>query len=221
VHSRSRSSSISLLVTPRFGRRSGRSRANCRLVAVAVGTFWLLCGQARVAPAQIPGVAGGGIYGGIPQPGGPSAPTTSRAPREEIIDRGALAETKTFCVDQRNLEDWQAADVKEFLTEASEPGEVLNRLPWQLVGDCRKADAVARIYFVPAGLREEWAAASPAGSPATFRKSSQPVLLLYDKASIRLFYRAEGEVFRGSPVKGLAGPFATLAKDLKKIHGHT
>lgn len=102
-------------------------------------------------------------------------------------------------MDLTNLESWQEAGVKDFLAEESEPGKVLDRLPWRRIDDCAKADAVARIYFGPTG--------------------ALPVLLLYDKASIRLFYRAEGDVFRGDPVKALAGPFAKLARDLKKING--
>lgn len=170
-------------------------------VVAAIGFLWLCCGQTRLAAAQLPGVAGGGIYGGIPRPGRSSIPTISHIPPDEIFDPGALAHIRTFCVDLGNMESWQTAGVKGFLAEASEPGKVLDRLPWQRVEDCTKADAVARIYFGATG--------------------AIPVLLLYDKASIRLFYRAEGQVFRGNPQKALATPFAMLAKDLKKIKGHT
>jgi len=221
MDSRSRFSSISLVATVRFGRPRGRSGPSPFLVGAAVITLLLNCGQTRVATAQIPGVVGGGVDAGLPRPAGPSTPTASGARRSEVFDSVALAHTRTFCVDMRNLESWQAAGVKEFLATASQPKEVLHRLPWQPIDDCGKADAVARIYFVLVDVREETSGAKLPATPVSFGQASRPVLLLYDKASIRLFYRAEGEVFKGNAVKVLASPFALLVRDLEKINGQT
>lgn len=221
MDSPSRSSSTILFATPGFSCSFGCSGLRSWLISAALVALLLASGQATVDSAQIPGVTNGGIYAGVPQPGGPSTPTTPAVRRSEVFDPVALARAKSFCVDLRNLESRQAADVKEFLTLARQAGTVLDRLPWRLTDDCTKADAVARIYFVPVGIREERAGGSFAASQVSSRQDSQPVLLLYDKACIRLFYRAEGQVFRGNAGKVLASPFALLIKDLEKINGHT
>jgi hypothetical protein len=115
------------------------------------------------------------------------------------------------------MESSQAAGVKEFLAQESAPKKLLSRVPWKLVDDCAKADAVARIYFAPVNVHELMAGRGGTGTAVGAWHAMQPVLLLYDKASIRLFYRAEGQVFRGDEVDMLRSPFSTLVGDLKKI----
>ncbi len=139
----------------------------------------------------------------------------------EVFDPAALSQVKSFCVDLSNLESGEAAAVKEFLAKASEPKGVLDRLPWRLVDDCTKADAVAWIYFAPVVPFTWTAGPNPVGNPRAIHQFFDPVLLLYDRASIRLFYRAQGQVLYGRRADVLASPFALLAKDLKKIHRHT
>lgn len=133
-----------------------------------------------------------------------------------MFDREALRQTKSFCVDARHIEDSEAEEVKEFMRQEAKPGKLLSHLPWTLIDDCTKADAVARIYFAPVevtDVTEDKGSSLRKTSPA--RRVSQPVLLIYDKASIRLFYRAEGVVAYGDPLKIMASPFSMLMKDLK------
>lgn len=148
--------------------------------------------------------------------GSPSE-TTARTPpaRGQVFDPEALEYTKTFCVDMTHMESSQAAEVKGFLAKEDQPKKLLGRLPWQLIDDCTKADAVARIYFM--NVHEEVIKVGSGARLTSFRRGTQPVLLLYDKASIRLFYRAEGNALGGKAVNVLGGPFSMLIKDLKKI----
>jgi hypothetical protein len=189
------------------------------LPAVVV-LLWFPHWQPKLAVAQVPGVGAGNLDANLPQPIGSPTATAPNAPpgRGEVFDPDALRQTKSFCVDLNHMESSQAADVKEFLAQESQPRKLLSRLPWQLVDDCTKADVVARIYFARVDVREEMSAPNLAGSPVSFRQSRQPVLLLYDKASIRLFYRAEGQVLGRKTVEVLRSPFAMLVKDLKKIN---
>jgi hypothetical protein len=147
----------------------------------------------------------------------PLETTTRISPgRDEVLDPEALEHTKTFCVDTSHMEDSQAVEVKEFLAKERGRKKVLGQLPWQLVDDCTKVDAVARIYFI--SVHEEITKVGSAARSTGFRRGTQPVLLLYDKASIRLFFRAEGTVLHGDAADALGSPFAMLAKDLRKIN---
>jgi hypothetical protein len=237
VNSTFKSSSASLSATPRYRhphphvglRVRGYKGPNPWLVAAAVGLLWFHCGLAITANAQVPGVVStGGISQGPPQ--SPGSPPRARlgARGREVFDPNALAHIKSFCVDLRNLEGWQAEGVGEFVAKNTQPKKLLGHLPWQLIGDCTKADAVARIYFAPANI-EDVAREYSLSSPPTFQQGYQPVLLLYDKASIRLFYLAacpqayshpEGQVPYGNAVDGLGSLFSMLVKDVKRVDRH-
>jgi hypothetical protein len=129
-----------------------------------------------------------------------------------------LKQTRSYCVDVSALGGAEAAEVREFLAQDGGPKKLLSRLPWRLIDDCTKADAVARIYFRPAMVTEvlnNHETGLKQVLPPSER--SYPVLLVYDKASIRLFYRAEGSITRGNPTKVLGSPFSMLLEDLKTV----
>jgi hypothetical protein len=183
---------------------------------VALGFLLVVCFRPSPVLAQIP--ESYGIDLGIPSPLNPSTTKgSSRASgRGEVFDREALRQAKSFCVDAGHLEGPEADEVKEFVEEEGKPGKLLSRLPWRLIDDCAKADAVARIYFAPVevtDVTEDKGSGIQKKSPP--RQFSQPVLLIYDKASIRLFYRAEGLIASGDSMKIMASPFSMLIKDLK------
>lgn len=115
------------------------------------------------------------------------------------------------------MENSEATALKEFLAKESGPKKLLGGLPWQFVDDCTKADAVARIHFASIHVLEEMPGTVTASTAVSVRRGSQSVLLLYDKASIRLFYRAESQVLDGTPKNALGSPFAMLVKDMRKI----
>ena len=167
--------------------------------------------------AQLPGTS---LDYGV---GGYLAPTNSnnspyRSGRGEIFDRDALKQTRSYCFDVSSLEGSEAAKVREFLAEGGGPKKLLSGLPWRLIEDCTKADAVARIYFTRAVVTEVLN-----GKGTGLKQMSgpderpYPVLLVYDKASIRLFYRAEGSITYGDPTKVLGSPFSMLLKDLETV----
>jgi hypothetical protein len=187
--------------------------------AAVAALLWLLYRQPAAAAPQAMGVGSGNLDARLPQPIGSPTATAPRTPygRGEVFDPNALEHTKSYCVDLSHMESSQAANVNELLAKEIQPRKLLSRIPWQLVDDCTKADAVARLYFARVNVREEMSG-SGAGSPASIRQGRQPVLLLYDKASIRLFYRAEGLVFHGNAEDVLGSPFAMLVRDLKKTN---
>lgn len=180
---------------------------------VLLSSLW----QPKVAVAQGVVSGGGNLDANFPQRIGSPNPTETLPRRAEIFDRDALEHAKTFCVDLEHMENSQATDVREFLAKESQPEKLLSKLPWQLIDDCTKADAVARIYFSEVGVYEESYRADVRTRSARFRQGSQPVLLVYDKASIRLFYRAQGQILGGKMADSLGSPFSMLIKDLKKI----
>lgn len=186
------------------------------LSCAAPGFFLIFCLRPSLALAQIP--ESYGVDLGIPSPLN-SATTKGASPawqRGEVYDRGALRQAKNFCVDARHIEGPQADEVREFVEKEGKPGKLLSRLPWRLIDDCTKADAVARIYFAPVEVTDVTEdKGSGVKKASQSRQFSQPVLLIYDKASIRLFYRAEGLIAYGDPMKIIASPFSMLVRDLK------
>jgi hypothetical protein len=182
------------------------------LTFAASGFFLVFCLGPSLALAQIP--ESYGLDLGIPPP---HKSTPSSHPRRGVVfDRDALTQVRSFCVDTRHLEGIEAVQVNEFVAEESKPGKLMSRLPWTLVDDCTKADAVARIYFAPVEVtdvtEDKGSGLKKTSRP---RQVSQPVLLIYDKASIRLFYRTESSTLEGDRMNVLGSPFTMLAKDLR------
>jgi hypothetical protein len=182
VNPRSRSFSVFLSDTARSGHPRPRTRGlrvrgyqgpNRWLVAAALGLLWFHCWQAITANAQVPGVVStGGIYAGSSQSPGSPPPAPFGTRRREVFDPNALAHIKSFCVDLRNLEGWQADGVRDFLARESQPKKLLSHLPWQFIDDCTKADAVARIYFAPDNIEDvarEYSLNSPPGFQQGYR----------------------------------------------------
>jgi hypothetical protein len=184
------------------------------VLARAAAVLMLFLGwQARVALAQT-----GNLDARLPQAiGSPQPDSNTPSGRGEVFDPDALKHTKSFCLDLNHIDDSEAAGVKEFLAKENQPKKLLGRLPWQLVDDCTKADAVARIYFARADVSEDMSGPGVVSTAVRIRHGLQSVLLLYDKASIRLFYRAQGQVLARNEEDALRVPFSTLVKDLKKI----
>jgi hypothetical protein len=140
----------------------------------------------------------------------------------EVFDREALGWVKTVCVDTSDLEGEEGGEVKEFVAKESQPGHLLRRMPWELTDQCAGADAVIRMYFSQATIKHTTAMPcsdqflTGCGKTAvSFEQGVLTVLLIYDRASVRVLYRTEG---RGERTKRLAlkGSFTELAKDLKR-----
>jgi hypothetical protein len=192
------------------------------------------------APAEPGGLAPPAPAGNIPtttaaapaEPGGlaPPAPagnipTTTATTHAELrslalFDHEALRRVRTFCVDTSYLEAGVASDIKTFVARENQPGRLLRRLNWQLADPCAAADAVIRVYFASSERlttgtgAARWEAASPSYEPVT-----QVVLLVYDRASVRLLYRTEVKEPATNRVALLKGPFSRLVKDIKALGG--
>jgi len=183
----------------------------------ALGFLLLLSLGSTRATAQLPGTSlDYGVGGDLSRANSNNSPYG--AGRGKVFDRDGLKQTRSYCVDTSSLEGFEAAEVRKFLAAASGPNKVLSRLSWRLIDDCTQADAVARIYFEPA-TGTEVLTNHETGLKQVSKSGERPypVLLVYDKASIRLFYRAEGTISHGDPTKVLARPFSMLSKDLKSV----
>jgi hypothetical protein len=139
--------------------------------------------------------------------------------RGEVFDREALLRAKTACVDTSYLEEAQALDIKRFVAKENQPGQLLRQIPWELTDQCAAADAVIRVYFTQSErVTKEAGNLLRGGAPsATFSEQViQVVLLIYDRASVRMLYRTEGQDKGTNRAALLKGPFARLVKDLKR-----
>ncbi|HEY6293642.1 MAG TPA: hypothetical protein VI455_18980 [Terriglobia bacterium] len=129
----------------------------------------------------------------------------------ELNDPEALRAVRTVCLDTSNLRTEVASAVSAFAGEQDQPGRPLNQINWELTDECATADAVIRVYFVPsefhvAGENEGWS-----------ESATQVVLLVYDRASIRLLYRTEVHVAGKKPAVLLKRPFSRLVKDMNEL----
>jgi hypothetical protein len=192
--------------------RFGCSTALFLVGAAALFMFILSLGRAH-AVTQFP--ESYGLDLGVRQPLTPSNTGQLSSPKE-AFDLDALRQARTFCVDLGHLDAREAVAVKTFIADSGGADRVIMQLPWQLANDCTRADVVARIYFRTATVTER-----RTDLQTGLKQSSepeewpQPVLVIYDKASIRLLYRAEGLARHRDFTKELAYCFSVLLKDLK------
>ena len=169
------------------------------------------------APAEPGGLAPPAPAGNIPTT---TATTHAELRSLALFDHEALRRVRTFCVDTSYLEAGVASDIKTFVARENQPGRLLRRLNWQLADPCAAADAVIRVYFASSERlttgtgAARWEAASPSYEPVT-----QVVLLVYDRASVRLLYRTEVKEPATNRVALLKGPFSRLVKDIKALGG--
>lgn len=144
----------------------------------------------------------------------------------ELFNPQALRHLKTLCVDTSYLQAGEAFDVKRFLARENQPGRLLKRLSWKITEDCAGADALITVYFAPSerhvaltndalpGQR------APSGQTAPLEENeqvTQVVLLIYDRASVRMLYRTEGQGQGKNRGALLKGPFSRLVKDMKAL----
>ena len=128
----------------------------------------------------------------------------------------ALRHLKTLCVDTSYLEAGAAFDVKTFVERENQPGQLLGRLSWKITEDCAEADALIRVYFAPSERHVTLANDAQTGVPLEENeKVTQVVLLIYDRASVRVLYRSESQGQGKNREALLKGPFSRLVKDMK------
>ena len=147
-------------------------------------------------------------------------------PCGELFNPQALRHLKTLCLDTSNLEAGAAFDVKTFVAKENQPGQSLSRLGWKITEDCTGADALIRVYFAPSeshvALTNDALPGQrvPSGQRAPLEEServTQVVLLIYDRASVRLLYRTQSQGTGRNLGALLKGPFSRLVKDMKAL----
>jgi hypothetical protein len=140
----------------------------------------------------------------------------------ELFDPAALRRVKTFCVDTSNLEPGVASDVAAFVARESRPHNLLKRIPWTFTEQCADADAIIRVYFAQAELHtriEQTSHNAVGGVPYSnlVEPETEVVLLIYDRASVRVLYRTDAHTQRANPVPLLKGPLSRLMKEVNEL----
>ena len=134
----------------------------------------------------------------------------------ELFDREAVRRVRTACVDTSYLGEGEALEIKKFVARESKPGHLLRRMPWELTDQCAAADAVIRVYFAQSeSIVQRTDLGGGVTSASFFEQVMQVVLLIYDRASVRILYRTEGRDKGTNRTGLLKGPFSRLVKDLK------
>jgi hypothetical protein len=142
----------------------------------------------------------------------------------EQFDPEALRRVKTLCVDTSYLEKGEALEIKKFVAKESRPGHLLRQMPWELTDQCTAADAVIRMYFAHRERVIRKTGVDMCEGMIIYNSDyseqvMQVVLLIYDRASVRILYRTKGR--EGKSRTALKGPFSKLVKDLKGVQSFT
>jgi len=153
----------------------------------------------------------------LPQPDSPIPISVHTAPRKgEIFDRESLRRIVSFCIDTSDLSGPEQAGLRDSLSRQGQSKKLVDRLRWRLVNECSRADAVARVYYLEAAVHEVVVDAKGHRiAPPKVRQSVDPVLVIYDQAALRLYYRAEGTPIPRDAKEPLKDPLTMLVKDLQ------
>ncbi len=138
----------------------------------------------------------------------------------ELFHPEALRRVRTVCVDTSYLEAGVASDVKTFVAREKQPGQLLKLMTWEFTDQCAAADAFIRVYFAPSErhvTESDYSLRGGGTSRDFYEPVTQVVLLVYDRASVRLLYRTEAQGQATNRVALLKGPFAKLVKDIKEL----
>lgn len=141
----------------------------------------------------------------------------------EVFDREALCRVRTACVDTSYLEKADALAITEFVAKENQPRQLLSEIPWKFSDQCPTADAVIKVYFTEAELltRESGNPLREGTPTITFSEQLvQAVLLIYDRASVRVLYRyrSAGREKGSKRAVLLKDPFSRLVRDLKRAN---
>ena len=173
-------------------------------------------------------------------------PITGREkkPNGEVLDRQALAEVRSYCIEEGGLSDSDRYIVDGFLKAESKPKHLLTKMPWKLVGGCGTGspDAIVVVAFVPL-KRIAVGVDNPTGPPLSGTDSRDPdapikVDLTVTDSSKELLYRTQAMTLiqdvtsasnqpplsRGTPAErqdALYHAFWHLIQDLLALRGST
>jgi hypothetical protein len=167
-------------------------------------------------------------------------PSVSGNDKGRVLDRPALAQVESYCVDIAGLADDEVYLVRGFLKEQGKPKGLLKDLRWKRVEDCVESepDATIRIEFPFLNAVELRAGEAPGVgisiSPRDFRDHLKAVLRVHDRSTSRIIYTAEALPLESSrdPVMlgsnlydrrldALRRTFEMLIHDLGPVPPHT
>ncbi len=173
-------------------------------------------------------------------------PITGREkkPGGEVLDRRALTEVSSYCIEEGGLSGSDRYLVDGFLKAESKPKHLLTKMPWKRVEGCGSGspDAIAAVEFVPLN-RIAIGAGEPTGPPLSGTDSRDPeapikVVLTVTDSSQKLLYRTQAMTLdqdvtsaselpppsRGTPAErqdALYHAFWNLIEDLQAVRGST
>ena len=142
----------------------------------------------------------------------------------ELYDPTSLGRLRTVCVDTSYLEAATASELREFMARERQPGRFLARMSWHFTDPCEGADAILRVYSALGThhvSKPSWTVNPNASVPSVDYDEpiSQVVLLVYDRASVRLLYRTESQGRGKSGEAAFVPVFSKLVKDVDQL-GH-
>jgi len=115
----------------------------------------------------------------------------AKKPAGKVWDAVTLAKIRSYCVDTSALAGYEAYDVERFKENEGKPKHLLAKLPWTLVSDCSKSDAVVRVSFRLLRKAIDIQVGDPSAADKTFLYEYRAVLQVSDETSARLLYEVE------------------------------
>jgi len=142
----------------------------------------------------------------------------------EVADAAGLLKVRTFCLDASQFTPQQTGALKRFVAEARKPKGIFAKLNWQLVDNCRSADATVQLVMLEHKETEAAGSGTVSAEGATgalvsnlrVQVLSQTNVRVSENARATTLYHANGAV-RRDEVSALESPFTKLLKDLKDL----
>lgn len=141
----------------------------------------------------------------------------------ELFHPEALRRVRTVCLDTSNLDARVASEVKTFMAWEDKGGRFLKQTNWELTDTCAATDVAIRVYFVPGEPchMDQANMGNPHDTSGLSLVYCEPVnrvvLLVYDRASVRILYRKEAEGNETSNAALLKAHFPRLVKGIKEL----
>jgi len=142
----------------------------------------------------------------------------------EVADAAGLLKVRTFCLDVSQFTPQQTGSLKRFVAEASKPKGVFAKLNWQLVDNCRSADATVQLVMLEHKETEAAGSGTVSAEGAGGVMASNLRVQVLSQTNVRVsenvgaitLYHVNGAV-RRDQVSALESPFTKLLKDLKAL----
>jgi hypothetical protein len=121
----------------------------------------------------------------------PLVTAAAKKPAGKVWDAARLAKIHSYCIDSSALAGYEAYDIERFIENEGKPKHLLARLPWTLVSDCSRSDAVVKVNFRRLRKTIDIQVGEPHAEDQTFPYEYRAALEVSGETSAQVLYEVE------------------------------